>query len=87
MQATKKVIMKQKTGKETVMTEKEFEKLCTTTQPGTPLTFSDGEKEIRGTFVGCADDAVIIEAGGHNVIWPRELCDFSKSDYPTPSYS
>jgi len=69
------------------MTEKEFEELCETTETGTILTFSYRDIKIEGKFIGCADDSVIVEAEGRQYIWPRELCLYRKSDYPTPSYS
>jgi len=69
------------------MTVEEFHKLCKTTKTGTVLTFKFREAEIRGHFVGCGEDEVVIEANGKQYIWPRELCSVRKRDYPIPSYS
>lgn len=69
------------------MTPEKFRRLCAETEIGTPLTFTYRDLEIRGKFVGCAEDAVIIEANGKQVFWPRELCDYSTAVYPYPTYS
>jgi hypothetical protein len=69
------------------MTEQEFKALCSEIPCGTTLTFSYRDKQVRGKFVGCTADAVIIEANGQNFIWPRDLCEYRKSSYPIPSYS
>lgn len=69
------------------MTEQEFEQLCDSTAVGTPLSFHYRDKEVRGKFIGCMEDAVIIETSGGQFIWPRQLCDAIKSTYPRPSYS
>jgi len=69
------------------MTDKDYRKLCSETPLGTPLSFFTGEAEVRGKFVGCSDDSVLIEANGKTFIWPRDLIDYRKSDYPIPSYS
>jgi len=69
------------------MTNEKYKKLCAETEIGTPLVFTYRDLEIRGKFVGCAEDAIIIEANGKQVLWPRDLCDYSQSDYPLPSYS
>ena len=71
----------------TVMTKEQFSKLCEETEIGTSLSFSYRDLEIRGKFIGCAEDAIIIEANGKAVLWPWELCDYSKSSYSTPGYS
>ena len=34
-----------------------------------------------------ADDAIVIEANGKQILWPWELCDYRNSSYPTPTYS
>lgn len=65
----------------------EFHKLCKTTTVGMTLTFTYGGQEIKGHFIGCGKDEVIIESNGKQFIWPRDLCDVRKSDYPRPSYS
>ncbi len=69
------------------MTEKEFHKLCSETETGTALSFYNGNNHVYGRFVGCSEDSVVIEANGLNFIWPRDLVDYRKSDYSTPSYS
>lgn len=69
------------------MTIKEFQQLCNSTPVGTTLTFKYEDHEIKGHFVGCGSDEVVIESNGKPFIWPREVCDVRKSDYPTPSYS
>ena len=69
------------------MTEEEFRELCEEIEPGTRLTFTYRDQEVEGKFVGCAEDAVVIEANGRNFLWPKELCDWRKTDYPRPSYS
>jgi len=69
------------------MTEKEFQFLCTETPPGSALTFNFRDQVVVGNFVGCADDAVVIEANGRAYFWPRELCSYKKSSYAGPSYS
>ncbi len=69
------------------MTEKEFRKLCSTTPTGTALAFRYNDIEVKGTFVGCAQDAVVVQANGRQFLWPRELCQIGKSSYPVPSYS
>jgi len=69
------------------MNDRQFENLCRKTPTGTPLSFGTGEVEIRGKFVGCTNDGVIIEANGRHFIWPRDLIDVGRTDYPIPSYS
>jgi len=69
------------------MTDKEYYKLCNETPAGTTLSFNTGEDQVRGRFVGCTEDGVMIEANGQTFIWPRELIDYRKSDYQFPSYS
>jgi hypothetical protein len=69
------------------MTEQEFHSLCSKTPSGKILIFSFRDQEVRGKFIGCAEDAVVIEANGRSYIWPRELCSYQKSTYATPSYS
>ncbi|PLX74100.1 MAG: hypothetical protein C0615_09775 [Desulfuromonas sp.] len=70
------------------MTEKEFQKLCTGTPSGTTLLFHYKGSVIRGRFVGCAEDEIVIEANGRHHVWPRELCDYEESSFPfPPSYS
>lgn len=69
------------------MSKKEFKKLCETTEIGTSVSFSCRDKSINGKFIGCAEDAIIIEANGRTHIWPWELCDYRKSTYPRPTYS
>lgn len=69
------------------MTIEEFQQLCKTTEAGTTLTFKYRDTEISGRFVGCGEDAVVIEAAGRQHVWPRELVSCRKSDYPYPSYS
>lgn len=69
------------------MTVEEFHMLCKTTETGTILNFKYQDTEIKGHFIGCGEDEVVIEANGRQYIWPRELCRFRKSDYPIPSYS
>jgi len=69
------------------MTKEQYRKLCETTEVGTPIMFTYRDLEIRGKFVGCAEDAIIIEANGKQVLWPMELCDYSESTYPRPNYS
>lgn len=69
------------------MTDSEFAKLCRETRPGTALTFATGAGDVRGSFIGCTDDSVIIEVNGKHVLWPYDLISCRKSGYPTPSYS
>ena len=69
------------------MTSQEYQDLCESTEPGTTLIFSFRDMEIRGKFIGCAEDAVIIEANGKGYFWPRELCAYRKQEHGTPSYS
>ena len=69
------------------MTKEQFRKLCEETEIGTSLMFSYRDLEIRGKFIGCAEDAVIIEANGKQILWPWELCDYKQSSYSGPSYS
>ena len=69
------------------MTKHEFKKFCTTTPLGTTLSLSCNNVEVKGKFIGCADNAVIIEANGSANICPYDLCDYGKSSYPIPSYS
>lgn len=69
------------------MTEKQFRTLCQETEIGTAVSFTYRDLEIRGKFIGCAEDAIIIEANGKQVLWPWELCDYRQSTYPRPTYS
>ena len=69
------------------MTKNEFKTFCTTTPTGTTLMLSCNNVEVEGKFIGCSDDAVIIEANGSANICPHDLCEYSTSSYPTPSYS
>jgi hypothetical protein len=69
------------------MTEKEFTQLCRTTPTGATLTFQYLDTEVRGNFIGCGEEAVIIEVNGRQVIWPREVCECRKNLYPIPTYS
>ena len=69
------------------MTEKEFKELCSKTSSGTTLTFSFGDRQVSGKFVGCAEDAVVIEANGRSFVWPRELCSYRTTSNQVPSYS
>ncbi|PLX98568.1 MAG: hypothetical protein C0623_12055 [Desulfuromonas sp.] len=69
------------------MTREQFKTLCETTEIGTSMNFTYRDLEIRGKFIGCAEDAFIIEANGKAIFWPWDLCDYRKSSYPTPSYS
>lgn len=69
------------------MTEKEFQQLCKTTQPGTTLSFNYNDTEVSGKFVGCGENAIVIEVNGRQFVWPREVCECRKSSYPIPSYS
>ena len=69
------------------MTKEEYLDLCESTEPGTILTFSFRNMELHGKFIGCAEDAVIIEANGKGYFWPRELCIYKKTAYRSPSYS
>jgi hypothetical protein len=70
-----------------IMTEQEFQILCSKTPPGTTLTFSFRDQEVRGKFIGCAENAVVIEANGRGYFWPRDLCSYQESSYGIPSYS
>lgn len=69
------------------MTKSEFNRLCSETETGTPLSFNTGSEIVSGKFVGCTEDGVVIEANGQSYIWPLELLDFRKPDYQIPSYS
>jgi hypothetical protein len=51
------------------------------------MTFDTGREEVRGSFIGCTEDSVIIEVNGKHVLWPYDLISCRKSGYPTPSYS
>ena len=68
------------------MSKLEYKKLCETTEIGTAVSFQYNDKQITGTFIGCAENAMIIEANGKNFIWPWQLCDYRKSSYPIPTY-
>jgi len=69
------------------MNETEFEILCTMTPRGSPLSFSCGGQEVRGTFIGCGEGVVILEANGRQHVWRRELIGSQKSPDPAPSLS
>lgn len=70
------------------MTTEEFTKLCNETESGTPLTFDTGNGQVvQGKFVGCMEDAVIIEVNDQHVIWPYDLISYRQKGYPIPSYS
>ena len=69
------------------MTKHAFKKFCTTTPTGTTLSLNCNNVEVKGTFIGCDDNSVIIEANGSANICPHDLCDYGKSSYPIPSYS
>lgn len=69
------------------MTTEEFTRLCSETESGTLLTFDTGSDQVRGSFIGCTEDAVIIEANGKHFIWPRDLISCRRPEYPIPSYS
>lgn len=69
------------------MTNLEFHKLCNQTPIGTPLIFNTGEHEVHGKFVGCSEQGVLIETNEQVFIWPYDLIDYGKTDYPIPSYS
>ncbi|MDH3999034.1 MAG: hypothetical protein OET90_09385 [Desulfuromonadales bacterium] len=69
------------------MTEQEFQKLCSDTSLGDSLLLSYGELEVCGKFIGCAEDAIVIEANGRSYVWPRELCRFITTSDAIPSYS
>lgn len=69
------------------MTDQDFKQLCSETKAGTTLSFNTGEQQVHGKFVGCEDQAVIFEVNGRSFIWPRDLLDYRKPDYPIPSYS
>ena len=69
------------------MTDQEFEYLRDKIPPGSILTFSFDGLELCGTFIGCSEDAVVIEANGNGYFWPKELCSYQKLSYKTPSYS
>ncbi|TYO99167.1 hypothetical protein EDC39_1038 [Geothermobacter ehrlichii] len=69
------------------MTERDFRQLCAKTPVGTPLLFSNRDIQVRGTFLGCDKDTILIEVNGYVSFWPREVCDLRSTDYPVPSYS
>ncbi len=69
------------------MTEKQFRELCEATPIGTAVSFSYRDTTIRGKFIGCAEDAIVIESDGKAALWPWELCDYKTSTYPRPTYS
>jgi hypothetical protein len=69
------------------MTSNEFKTFCATTPTGTTLSLSYRNVEVKGKFVGCADNAILIEANGSVNICPYDLCEYGKSSYPIPSYS
>lgn len=69
------------------MTIEQFQQLCKITPVGTTLTFRHDGQVVKGRFVGCGHDEIVIESDDKQIIWPRELCDVRKSDYPIPSYA
>jgi len=69
------------------MTRNEFKRLCETTPQGTEVSFEFRDKQVRGKFVGCSENGVLIETNGRQFIWPKELLDYRQSSYPIPSYS
>ena len=68
------------------MTKKEFKDFCSTTEPGTTMTFTLMDREVQGTFIGCADNELVIESNGMDFFWPHELCSCQENSYPSPSY-
>jgi len=72
---------------ENIMTEKEFQDLCKTTEAGTNLIFIYGDQEVQVRFLGCGADEILVEANGKNFVWPRELCSFKRLKYQPPTYS
>ena len=68
------------------MTAHEFKILCTHIEPGTTMTFIHDGTEVRGTFIGCSEDAVIIQADDRKIRWPKDLCDYRLSPYQMPSH-
>lgn len=69
------------------MTDKEFKQLCSTTSEGATLSFNYGDTQVSGKFVGCWQEAFVIDVNGRQLIWPRELCNYRKSSPPIPTYS
>lgn len=69
------------------MTDKEFRTLCDETETGTILSLVMGDEQARGRFVGCSEDGVMLESDGRVSIWPPDLIDYRKTEYPKPSYS
>jgi hypothetical protein len=69
------------------MKNKDFHRLCNETPIGTTLSFNTGEHQVHGKFVGCSADGVLIEANEQVFMWPRDLIDYRKTDYPFPTYS
>jgi len=67
------------------MTNREFHKLCNATPVGTPLSFFSGGSRVRGKFVGCSGDGIVIEANEQVFTWPRHLIDAEPADHPLPS--
>jgi len=69
------------------MRGKEFYKFCSKTEIGTPLAMTLEGRQANGTFLGCAPDGVVVESGGQVSVWPLDLIEVRKRNYPTPSYS
>jgi len=69
------------------MTDKQFQELCSTTEIGTSLTLDLDGKQANGKFLGCAPEGVVVEIDGRVTIWPLDLLDPRRQDYPSPSYS
>ena len=69
------------------MTGREFEKICSLQKDKLPIAIRHKEFDLRGKFVGCWEESLVIEINGQYALWPCELCESEKPDYPIPSYS
>lgn len=69
------------------MTDAKFEKICSLKDNNHTLLISYREQHLTGKLLDCWEDNFLVEVNGKHVLWPKDLCDTAKNDYPIPSYS
>lgn len=69
------------------MNDAQFQKICSLKNSDHTLLISFKENRMTGKLVDCWEDDFLVEAKGKYVLWPKDLCDSIKKDYPIPHYS
>ena len=69
------------------MNDTQFHKICDLRDSDHSLLISFRDLSMTGKLLDCWQDNFLVEVHGKYLLWPKELCDVVRKDYPIPTYS